>query len=504
MYKVIVADDEPLMLEGWKTMVDWTGAGYELCGAASDGEEALDLFGSVGPDLVVTDIRMPVLDGLELIRAIKNRPGAHARSVIVSGYAEFGYVQQALRFGADRYVLKPIVPEEIQVLLGDLFALLGRDRTDRASAAALQAAAEEAEVMRLLQGGLSGGPGALGLASCAPLCVLLLEAPCAPTGRARALPRAALKRTAERLRAAGTPAWTFDDGRGRLGLLAACAPDALESDLRQLAASAAGTAVYVSGPGRGPDSLARLYAQAIALRDRLHALGQGGVYRHDEAQIPGSVGFAECLAFAERILESVDGGEVEAVSCAVSDLFGLFGRLRVPGGWAQSVVRHLLGELLRREDSPAAASAPAAGRFDEDSGPAEAELLRRCTEAAERVRTNRSAGTSGASPIAEAIDYMRQHYRDKLQLRDLAARCHLNPVYFGQQFKRATGYGFNDYVHRLRAEEARKLLRRTDMKIAEIAGALGYHDTEYFSAKFKAVTGDLPSLYRTRERGSAE
>lgn len=73
MYKVLVVDDEPLMLEGWKTMVDWESCGYELCGTATDGEEALASIRAYDPELVITDIRMPVLDGLGLIQAMKDR-----------------------------------------------------------------------------------------------------------------------------------------------------------------------------------------------------------------------------------------------------------------------------------------------------------------------------------------------------------------------------------------------------------------------------------------------
>lgn len=86
MYKVIVADDEPFMLEGWRTMIDWRACGYELCGTATDGEEALALFNSVEPDLVVTDIQMPVMDGLGLIHTLREDLAYTSKIVIVTGY----------------------------------------------------------------------------------------------------------------------------------------------------------------------------------------------------------------------------------------------------------------------------------------------------------------------------------------------------------------------------------------------------------------------------------
>ncbi|WP_172193627.1 response regulator [Saccharibacillus qingshengii] len=503
MYKVIVADDEPLMLEGWKTMIDWEGHGYELCGTASDGEEALELFGVHHPDLVVTDIRMPVLNGLELIQTLKSRPDSYVRSVIVSGYTEFGYAQQALRSGADRYVLKPIVTEEIHAMLGELLMLLDQGRTQRKAAAALRDASEEALLVRLLRGeSPAEGASLPGAAANTPFCVLLGEAAENPAFSGRVSARDSLRQLADDLRAAGTEAWTFDDGPGRAGLLAACMPEGIDCRLTRLRSAASGLSVYVSGGGRGCESLPLLYGQAINLRERAAPLREAAVYRYADTQTAGNVGFAACMASAEAILKRVEDGEPEAAAREVTELFRLFGRLLAPVGWTEGVVRYLYGELLHREQKKSPPDLPCSDlRADRIDRFAEAKLQRRCVEAAEAVRSKHPAGYTPAAPIAEAVEYVRTHYRDKLQLRDLADKAGLSPIYFGQQFKRETGYGFNEYMHRLRAEEAQRLLRRTDRKISEIAGELGYHDTEYFAAKFRAVTGELPSLYRSRERG---
>jgi two-component system response regulator YesN len=98
--------------------------------------------------------------------------------------------------------------------------------------------------------------------------------------------------------------------------------------------------------------------------------------------------------------------------------------------------------------------------------------------------------------IAEAITYLKNHYQEKMQILDVADLFHLNPVYFGQQFKRTTGSSFHDFIHNLRIDEAKKLIRRTDLRLSDIARMLGYHSTEYFTVKFKALTGKLPSAYK--------
>ncbi|MEJ8305285.1 response regulator [Saccharibacillus sacchari] len=415
MYKVIVADDEALMLEGWKTIIDWNKFGYELCGAASDGDEALELVKRFEPDLLLTDIRMPGLSGLDLIRELRELNNMNVKSIIVSGYAEFDYARQALRFGVDRYVLKPIVPEEIHELLVELKTPLKSGVDARRSASELQSAAVQA----CLSGLLRGEPNAifeaeqlLGPDPAQSLSVLLAEPMREDRQEDARSAKVILERTAERLHAKGIKAWIFDDAQNRTGLLAVCSSQTLSGACGHSEAKKSGIAVYVGRSVNGYAAIPLSYGQAMAARD--------------EARFSGS---------------------------------------QFTGGYTESLLK------LRRSS--------------------EAEQVAGSLEAAVEVSRH---------PLQTAIAYMKVHYRDKLQLRELADRLHMNPVHLGQAFKREMSCCFNDYIHRLRAEEAQRLLRRTDMKIAEIAERLGYHDTEYFSAKFKAATGELPSAYRMREQ----
>jgi len=113
-------------------MIDWNAYGYELCAVASDGEEALRLADESGPDLVFTDIRMPGVDGLDLIRRLREKrpPGSRTapKIVIMSGYPSFDYVKRAMPYRIERYMLKPLIPEEIHGLLSELSA--GRTEPD--------------------------------------------------------------------------------------------------------------------------------------------------------------------------------------------------------------------------------------------------------------------------------------------------------------------------------------------------------------------------------------
>lgn len=113
MFKVIHVDDEKLILDGLRAMIDWERLGFTVCAQARNGREALEAVQRVRPDLIITDISMPQMDGLELIRQVNER-WPDVRFIVLSGYSEFEYAQQAMQLGVRYYVLKPIEEEELE------------------------------------------------------------------------------------------------------------------------------------------------------------------------------------------------------------------------------------------------------------------------------------------------------------------------------------------------------------------------------------------------------
>lgn len=129
MLKVVIIDDEPLVLEGLRTMVDWTGHGYKIIGEAINGEEGFDLISESNPDLVITDMRMPIMDGLVLIEKCRNELELHAEFVILSGYSEFEYAKKALELNSHQYLLKPIDSDDIHKMLDEVKVKIEMERT---------------------------------------------------------------------------------------------------------------------------------------------------------------------------------------------------------------------------------------------------------------------------------------------------------------------------------------------------------------------------------------
>ncbi len=112
-YKVFLVEDEIVTREGIRDSVDWAAAGYEFCGEAPDGELALPLIRERRPETVITDIKMPFMDGLQLCRRLKETLPA-TKIIILSGHDEFRYAQEAIQIGVTEYLLKPIVPQDLR------------------------------------------------------------------------------------------------------------------------------------------------------------------------------------------------------------------------------------------------------------------------------------------------------------------------------------------------------------------------------------------------------
>jgi two-component system response regulator YesN len=120
MLKVLLVDDEPYVLEGLKVMVDWAAHGFSRLFEASNGEDALEIVKLSNPDLIITDIKMPVMDGLEFIRLSVERLRSTAKFVILSGYDDFSYAKKAMLYNVSDYLLKPLDSDELNKLASNM------------------------------------------------------------------------------------------------------------------------------------------------------------------------------------------------------------------------------------------------------------------------------------------------------------------------------------------------------------------------------------------------
>ena len=123
MLKVLLVDDEPFIIQGLKVIIDWENEEFEIAGTASNGKEALQFLENENVDLVIADIRMPEMTGLELLETLRKEKKSDVYFVILSGYADFSYAQQAMQNDCTDYILKPVDKEMLLKVLNKVLVL---------------------------------------------------------------------------------------------------------------------------------------------------------------------------------------------------------------------------------------------------------------------------------------------------------------------------------------------------------------------------------------------
>ena len=136
MTRVLLVDDEPLVLIGMQSMIDWTAKGFELAGTARNGGEALEKIEELHPDIVVSDIRMPVMDGLTLTARCREKDAALPAFIMLTSYEEFDYVRRSIGMGAVDYLVKlDLTPENLCAALERARSAVEKEKALRAPAA---------------------------------------------------------------------------------------------------------------------------------------------------------------------------------------------------------------------------------------------------------------------------------------------------------------------------------------------------------------------------------
>jgi two-component system response regulator YesN len=509
MLKVIIVDDEPWVLEGLRTMVDWAKYGYEVCAEALSGGEALGLILEHKPDLLLTDINLPVMSGLELIAAVKEKMDAPPRFVILSGYDDFTYARTALRQKVDGYLLKPVDDEEIGGLLVKLRTIIRNEIASRLESRKKHNLLINNLINRFIQGECSEELGHTADS------LMGLQ----PDTELRCILAAAVSDTVNLNEgdAEGFPCgsgYVFQDPAGRSGLILRCAgmsPEELEmtaAEMQKVHAEKLGVpvAVMISGRKTGVRSIRELYEQTLEVWGLKYRREKGGIFYYtDLRSMSAAPEFAE--GHFAGVLEKVKAGESEQVHRCVMEAFAAIAAQPLRLDAAQAEVAHLEMTLCR-------SMAELHGDPDRIMGAMRAEygnlggitdyyrlslyVDKLCSNAAAYLAELRA--DNEGNTIYNVIQYVDLEFRNKLQLQDIARHFHMNSAYLGQLFRKETGRSFSEYLNEKRIEAAKGLLKRTQLKISDIALQVGFSNTDYFIDKFKSKVGSSPSVYKNTNK----
>jgi two-component system response regulator YesN len=516
MYSVLLVDDERIILEGISAIMDWESCGTKLIGTARNGLDAKALAEREKPDIIITDIRMPGMDGLQLVEAVKEiHPDTEF--IMLSGFGDFEYARTAMRYGVKHYLTKPCneraIAEALKATVAELDRRMSREafirQTEERLAKVLPHARERMlqELVTNKTYGRSDWERIVRLAGLPEdggrVRVLVFE----PEGGPEFELLFALKNMAEELlgglvllgAADGRQVILLVDGEAEPDLIAAGVDGVLKTFARFYRREATAA---LSEPGDAAEAR-RLYRKAQECLAFRFYLGEGALItkRELEASGPSEPDVEPPAVDEERLWLLVKSGQWEQAERMLDAFFEALARMRPTAAEAKSVLIPLYIGCMRQGD------------------PAQLDLRMKAIEAFDRLdtlqamtdyvarsvrdvcETNYERHKSRHSEIVEKlIACVREHLANPQLSLHWAARevLFMNPDYLGKLFRQATGEKFSQYVTRLRIERAIELIREADdVKVYEIADRIGFGDNpQYFSQVFKRHTGFTPSEYK--------
>lgn len=522
LYRVLLADDEEDIRVGISEKMDWRGLGFTLVGQAENGRDALELAEALQPDVVLTDIKMPFMDGLELCGILTQRLPA-SKFVVFSGFDDFEYAKQAIKMNISEYILKPINASELTAVLLRLKAQLDEERTERRNMELLRRRYEESLPIlrglfftRLLDGRVARDR-IMELAERYEVDLRghTFAAAVVHMDKAREqgeLPILSVQQLfEENLQLEGCRCQLFLYNES-VALLAALGETTSIYDLIRvinrvcaLAESYLGQrlTVGVGAPCAAPEDLPQSAAGARSALEYRGVVGKGqAIYIGDLEPDAG-----DRPAFTESDEEELSSavklcGETE-VRAAVERLTE---KVRAAGGMShcQLFFLELLTCLLRLTrgaglEVEAVFGAGFTGAVQATDFAAPEQMGRWCLERCLRIQTliRRQRTDTAGRTVERAKEYIRAHYGDSdLSVEKLCEHLHLSPAYFSTLFKREVGMSFIAHVTVVRMEAAAQALRNTEEKTYLIARRCGYDDPNYFSYVFKRHFGISPTKYR--------
>ena len=531
MLKVFLAEDEFIIREGIKNNIDWQAHGYEFCGEASDGELAFPLIQKTRPDILITDIKMPFVDGLALSRLVKKEL-PETEIIILSGYEEFDYAKEAIQIGVARYLLKPINGETLLQEIDSVAEIILGKQKEKEIREKYQKEMEENSLrdqMDLFQHLVTGDCSMEELLSVADKLDLKIMAPWYSIVLLKIQSMkhdyeeysGSIVAVDERIVKLAEPEHVliFDRAlEGRAFLFKADSEEELLAyqkeylgDVKEVLSGYANLR-YFGGIGTPVNRLREIPA---SFEDASHAfahrylvaescildsslLMQEGAAEHEDFRIsavnPEQIDRAKMQEFLRT-------GDLDEVVYFVDEFFG-----KLDGGAMKSrifrqyitmdayfsIVDFLKGLGLQKDEIEAP---------DQDSSILQDEksamdyIVRIMNKAL--VLREKKASSRYEDVVSEVIHYIEDNYaQEELSLNLLASHVNFSPNHLSMIFSQQTGQTLIRYLTDYRMNRAKELLRCSSKKSSVISMEIGYKDPHYFSYLFKKTQGMTPTQYR--------
>lgn len=522
MLQVLLVDDEPFILQGLRVLIDWEEEGYEIAAALENGEEAAAFLEKNQVDLIIADIKMPGMTGIELLEKIREKKLSDAYFVILSGYNDFSYAQQAIRNNCTDYILKPVERENLLTILRKIADLSESSRIDRQNHQKMENAYLARNMIALLNGKYDGMnleyvKNHMRLSEgIRYIDIEILEAYEEwEDGAARQLQRD-LYRICQELLQEDSAHIIFDVSHNEksfdIGFIF-CDYMAAQLDMdeetylerfhREVEKQLQRRVYMLVGKQvQNISNISKSYGTSCILKSLVAFHTKKDIYYYEQEVKIKQGGVMLCKNSLDELLGAIEQNEKIQIRKSVDNLYEEIGRMGMVGDLLNLNINYLLFQLIHLA-------------AEQDNEVNQEEILQFISESTFEEGIKRGSSVHLARFACEYADYLAQlrkevsrgvlleiekevkeNYAENLSLRDLSRKYFINSSYLGQIFRKKYGQSFKDYLSRYRIEEAARQLMRTDKKIGQIAEDVGYKDSDYFIRKFIEIKGCTPSKYR--------
>lgn len=524
MLKVLLVDDEPFILQGLQLLIDWKEEGFEII-TASNGAEALEVLEANEVDLIIADIKMPVMSGLELLKTLRDRQ-SDIYFVILSGFAEFNYAQEALRYNCTDYILKPVEKDQLLSILRKVLELNKVKIYEDQYNAKKERAFLDRNLMALLSGKFDNKnvefiSDKINIDDEMCYVEIKLNEEMFPEDCSDEEKKEQLKKLysisegflkddmdfcimdvsdVENIYDIGL---IYSDSMGqKIGM---STRKYLEELYDYITVNTNIPMTMLVGKNvSGIKNISKSYGTANMLRSLQGFREKKNIYFYEEEYKISDAGLLICKKQLDELIEAIEGADRIQIHEKVDDFFNEMKNTGVTESTMNLNINYLLFQLIHLAS-------------ELDSEVNQEEILRMISENTSEEGIRRGGKTHlcrmayaygdylaqlrknvSKGVLGDIEDEIKKNFSNNLTLKDLSEKYFINSAYLGQLFRKKYGCSFKDYLNDIRLTEAGRLLRKSDMKIYEVAEAVGYKDVDYFVNKFIEAKGCTPTKYRKK------
>lgn len=514
---VLLVDDEMITIRMLQTLIDWEELGLHLTGFAQDGREAYEQIRKNRPDIVISDIKMPGMDGLTLLRQIMNTcPGT--RVIMMSAYADFFYVKEAIKYGSCDYILKPVDEMELVQTLRKTIDEIQGEKAYQEVVATSEKQLDQISIYYYMQTG-QGQKKAMTAFENHQLrlekyALFMLQEDSDSINEYNDANNLEISQEGYSLSALEQilmelqmqhMVFTLEDAAWTMILddLYSIRREKIAETIRQRWKEKTGSNISIcfSSVGEEADQLPALFAEVKSLSKYRFYIGEESILGYGYNCSKEELNEVKNIGIMREMEQLIHHHDKERLLAILEEVFVLSPQHNFKEiGFVCEICYHILVLLRKQVSNQERAYQELYCMTYEQLAqlPSLKALKEKTQELIELAfqQLEKGGNEMYSKVVQDSIAYMEEHYNQNISLEEICAKIAISKNYFCYLFKRETGMNLWNYLTMIRLRQGKLLLKQTDYKSYEIALQVGYDNPSYFSKLFKKHEGMTPNEYR--------